>query len=75
MRTWVDMLAYTPGAGIFAGFLCPAKNLSRFCCPEGPFYGYFTNVRCTGRTRSFSARKDPSYYAAAGRASRANVSR
>ena len=59
---------------IFAGVRAWPKPLPDFTLKK-PFYGPLTRTVLLGRSRSFSATKDPSYYAAAGVASRANVLR
>ena len=63
------------GAEHFRRLPCLAKNVIGFCLWRGPFGGHFGVSPNHGRSRSFSARQDSSYYAAAGVASRASVSR
>ena len=59
----------------FCRFPCQAKNLMRFGVLKGPGSGHFSMSPNHGRSRSFPAGQDSSYYAAAGVASRASVSR
>ena len=73
--SFVETRAYRPARNIFAGFRRLAKNVLGFCVCGGPFGGHFERSPRHGRRRSFSARKELSYYAAAGVASRASVSR
>jgi hypothetical protein len=59
----------------FRRFPCVAKNVIGFCLWKGPFGGHFRVSPNHGRSRSFSARKELSYYAAADVAIRVSVSR
>ena len=54
------------GAEHFRRFPCLAKNVIGFCLWRSPFCGHFGVSPNHGRSRSFSARQDSSYYAAAG---------
>jgi hypothetical protein len=56
-------------------FPCLAENPTRFCLFRCRIDGHFAVSLLHGRIESFPARQDSSYYAAAGVASRASVSR
>lgn len=59
----------------FRMFPSLAKNPFRLCLLRSPFGGHFGVSLLHGRNLSFPATQDLSYYAAAGVASRASVSR
>ena len=71
----VETRAYRPARNIFAGFRAWPKTLSDFAFGEARLVAISECHLSHGRSRSFSARKESSYYAAAGVASRASVSR
>src|ERR1035437_3817226 len=74
---WGGLLVASRDAGVETGaehfrrFPCLAENSARFCLFNCPFGRHFEMPLLRGRILSFSARRDPSYYAAAGVASRA----